>query len=156
MYEESFRTPLLVRWPGKVKPGSTSDALSMNLDFASTFLEAAGAEIPADLQGQSLVPVLKGEQPEDWRKSVYYHYYEFPGPHAVARHYGVRTDRYKLIRYYQTGEGELFDLQEDPNELQSRYDDPAFAEIRKELEAELARLRKQYGESEGEAATSKS
>lgn len=156
MYEESFRTPLLVRWPAAVKPGSTSDALAMNLDFASTFLEAAGVEIPADLQGRSLVPILKGAQPEDWRKSVYYHYYEFPGAHSVARHYGVRTDRYKLIRYYQTGEGELFDLQEDPNELQSQYDDPAYAEIRKELEAELARLRTQYGDSEGEAAGTKS
>ena len=152
MYEESFRTPLLVRWPGVVKPGSTSEALSMNLDFASTFLEAAGVAIPEDMQGRSLVPILKGEQPADWRTSVYYHYYEFPGAHSVARQYGVRTDRYKLIRYYQSGEGELFDLQEDPHEMQSRYDDPAYADIRKDLEAELSRLRAQYGDAEGEAA----
>ena len=144
MYEESFRTPLMVRWPGKVKPGTVSDAMVMNLDFPELFLDAAGAAIPADMQGRSFKQVLMGETPTDWRKSVYYHYYEFPGAHSVAKHYGVRTERHKLIHYYDLKEWELFDLEKDPNELKSLYDDPAYASVRKQLEAELQRLRDQY------------
>ena len=144
MYEESLRTPLLVRWPGVVKPGSHNRDITSNLDFAQTFLELAGAEMPEDMQGRSLVPLFKGGTPADWRKSFYYHYYEFPGAHSVRRHYGVRTDRYKLIYYYMLKEWELFDLKEDPNELKSLTDDPAQADRVKELKGELARLRELY------------
>ncbi|HUT95353.1 MAG TPA: sulfatase/phosphatase domain-containing protein [Thermoguttaceae bacterium] len=145
MYEESLRMPLLVRWPGVVKPGSENRDLVQNLDFAETFLDVAGVPVPDDMQGRSLVPLLKGQTPNDWRKSVYYHYYEFPGWHDVARHYGVRTDRHKLVHYYDVGEWELFDLQKDPDELGSVYDDPAYAGVVAELKAELGRLRKENG-----------
>ena len=144
MYEESFRTPLMVRWPGKVKPGTVNTDMVMNLDFAQTFLEIAGAEQPEDMQGASLKPVFEGKTPEDWRESVYYHYYEFPGAHSVAKHNGVRTERYKLIHFYENKEWELFDLKEDPNELNSVYDDPAYASIKKDLEIELERLQDFY------------
>ncbi len=144
MYEEALRSPLLVRWPGHVKPGSVNDDLVLNLDFAETFLQAAGVEIPADMQGRSLVPVLEGKTPTDWRKSMYYHYYEYPAVHSVRRHYGVRTDRYKLIHFYNIGEWELFDLEKDPDEMNSVYDDPEYADIQSELTAELNRLREQY------------
>jgi arylsulfatase A-like enzyme len=145
IFEESLRTPLLVRWPGVVKPGSTNKDLVSNLDFAETFLEAAGVPVPAEMQGRSLVPLLKGKTPADWRKSFYYHYYEYPGPHSVARHYGVVTDRYKLVYFYEPAFNywELFDLQKDPKELKSVYDDPEYAATRKELAGELARLRKE-------------
>jgi arylsulfatase A-like enzyme len=148
MYEESFRTPLLVRWPGVTQPGSVSDALTMNLDFAETFLDAAGAPIPEDMQGRSLKPILAGQTPEDWRQSVYYHYYEFPGAHSVRKHYGVRTDRYKLIYFYEpdVDEWELYDLKKDPQEMNSVYHDPAYADVVKEMKAELKRLREKYGD----------
>ncbi len=141
MYEESFRTPLIVRWPGAAEPGSTSAKIVSNLDFAPTFLEMAGLEAPTRMQGSSLVPLLRGEAPADWRTSFYYHYYEAEGPHAVAEHYGVATDRHKLIRYPATDEWELFDLEEDPHELLSRYADAEYTAIREELERELERLR---------------
>ena len=144
MYEESFRTPLMVRWPGKTKPGSVNDTMVMNLDFPETFLEIAGVDVPADMQGRSMVPVLQGTTPPDWRTSVYYHYYEFPGAHSVRRHLGVRTKTHKLIHFYNLGEWELFDLEKDPNELKSVYEDPAYADTVKELKTELARLREQY------------
>jgi arylsulfatase A-like enzyme len=145
IFEESVRTPLVVRWPGVVKPGSTNRDLVSLLDIAPTFLEVAGVPVPADVQGKSLMPVLKGQTPADWRKSFYYHYYEYPGPHSVHRHYGVVTDRYKLVHFYEPGVDywELFDLQKDPKELTSVYDKPEYATTRKELEAELARLRKE-------------
>mgnify|MGYP001812863810 FL=1 len=141
MYEESFRTPLIVRWPGRTESGSSSGAIVSNLDFAPTFLDMAGLAAPSHMQGHSLVPLLAGQTPTDWRSSFYYHYSEADGPHAVAEHYGVATDRYKLIRYPATDEWELFDLEADPNELASRAEDPAYAGIRLELEAELERLR---------------
>ncbi len=148
MYEPSLRMPLLVRWPGATKPGSINTNLVQNLDFAATFLELAGAKTPADMQGRSLVPLFKGQTPTDWRKSIYYHYYEYfsdrGAPHAVRRHYGVRTDRYKLIHFYNEDEWELFDLQTDPNELQNLYGDPAQADRVRELKTEVARLQKQY------------
>jgi arylsulfatase A-like enzyme len=145
IFEESLRTPCLIRWPGVIKPGSTNADIVSNLDFAPTFLEAAGAPVPADVQGKSLVPVLQGQTPADWRKSFYYHYYEYPGPHSVHRHYGVVTDRYKLVRFYEPGVDywELFDLKTDPKELTSVYGKPEYAATQKELEAELARLRKE-------------
>ena len=155
IFEESLRTPLLVRWPGVTKPGSTNADLVSVIDFAGTFLEAAGVEAPKEMHGRSLVPVLKGQTPADWRKSFYYHYYErFPppnrGPHNVARHYGVVTDRYKLARFYvPKADGtadpdywELYDREKDPNETRSFHTDPAYAATVKELRAELDRLRK--------------
>ena len=152
MYEESLKMPLVVRWPGVVEPGSVSADLVSNVDFAETFLDIAGleAEIPADMQGRSMVPIMRGDTPEDWRKSFYYHYYEFPAVHAVAKHYGVRTDRYKLIHYYQLGEWELFDLQEDPDELSSVYADPAYADVVSRLKVELKRLQHELDETEPE------
>ncbi len=142
MYEESFKTPLLARWPGAIKPGSVNDDMTSNLDFAETFLDLAGVPVPDDMQGRSLVPLFKGRTPKDWRTSFYYHYYEFPGGHSVARHYGVADKRYKLIHYYQLNEWELFDLEKDPDELMSEYDNPEYAGVRKRLLAELQRLRK--------------
>jgi arylsulfatase A-like enzyme len=141
IYEESLKTPLIIRWKGKIEPGSVNENMVMNLDFAETFIDAAGAPVPRDMQGRSMLPLLTGAHPSDWRRSVYYHYYE-DGEHAVPRHYGVRTERYKLAHYYQSGEWELFDLEKDPRELRSVYDDPSYAPIKKELEAELDRLRK--------------
>lgn len=144
IFEESLRTPLLVRWPGSARPGSINRDLVSNLDFAATFLEAAGVAVPANLHGRSLVPLLKGQTPAEWRKSFYYHYYEFPGPHSVHRHFGVVTDRFKLVRFYEPAvdSWELFDLKTDPREMRSVYDDPKYAPVRKELLEELARLRK--------------
>ena len=143
IFEESLRTPLLIRWPGVTKPGSINSNLVANIDFASTFLEAAHQPIPSDIQGRSLVPILKGKTPPDWRKSFYYHYYEYPGVHKVRRHYGVVTDRYKLIHFYYSDVDywELFDLQKDPHELLSVYDHPEYAAAQKDLHAELKRLR---------------
>ncbi len=144
MYEESFRTPLLVRWPDHVAPGTVNKDMVMNLDFAQTFLAIAGASAPADMQGESLVPVFQGKTPADWRKEVYYHYYEFPQPHHVHPHYGVRTERYKLIYFYDLDEWELYDLEKDPQELHSLYADPDYAAVVKEMKANLDRLRAKY------------
>jgi arylsulfatase A-like enzyme len=144
MYEEAYRMPLLVRWPGVTQAGSTCDALVSNLDFAETFLDAAGVAIPPDMQGQSLAPLLHGQTPDDWRKSLYYHYYEYPAVHMVNKHDGVRTARFKLIHFYELGEWELYDLEKDPHELHSAYADPAYAETVKTLKAELTRLREVY------------
>ena len=145
IFEESLRTPLLVRWPGVTKPGSANRDLVSNLDFAETFLEAAGVPVPAEMQGRSLVPILRGNRPADWRTSFYYQYYEYPAPHRVRPHYGVVTDRYKLVRFYGTGEDywELFDLEKDPQELRSVYGQAAYAATQGELEKELARLRRE-------------
>ena len=143
IFEESLRTPLVVRWPGVVKPGGVNTDLVSNLDFAETLLDAAGVAVPAEMQGRSLMPVLKGQTPADWRKSFYYHYYEFPGPHAVARHYGVVTERYKLVHFYEPAVNywELFDLEKDPLELRSVYGQAEYAKTQQELAAELTRLR---------------
>lgn len=143
IFEESLRTPLLIRWPGVVRPGSVNKDIVSNLDLAETFLEAAGVPVPVEMQGRSLRPLLRGGTPSDWRKSFYYHYYEFPGWHSVHRHYGVVTDRYKLVNFYEpaTDYWELFDLQTDPHELQSVYGQADYAGVQRELDGELARLR---------------
>jgi arylsulfatase A-like enzyme len=140
MYEQSLRTPLLIRWPGVAEAGRSEDCIVSNLDFAETFLEAAGIDIPRDMQGASLVPLLKDVPPTDWRKSFYYHYYEGKG-HNVAEHYGVSTGRHKLIHFYKLDEWELFDLEKDPQEMHSIYDDPEYAQIQRDLVEELGRLR---------------
>ncbi len=146
MYEESLRTPFIVRWPGQVKPGTVNrqDIVSP-LDFASTFCEIAGRKIPEDLQGESLVPILKGETPEDWRKVFYYQYYEYPGAHSVRRHYGVTDGRKKLIRFYEpdVDQWEMFNLDSDPNELNSIYGQPHAASEQARLLAEMNRLREE-------------
>ena len=145
MYEESFRTPLLVRWPKHVKPGIKNSDLVQNLDFAQTFLDIAGAEQPSDMQGMSFKPILeKGKAPEDWRKSLYYHYYEYPAVHSVRRHEGVATKRFKLIHFYDLDEWELYDLEKDPDEMYSVYCKPEYAAKVKELKAELKKLKKLY------------
>jgi arylsulfatase A-like enzyme len=142
MYEQSLRTPLLVRWPNVAKAGSVDERIVSNVDFAQTFLEMAGVEAPADMQGRSLVSLLKGEDPDDWRKSFYYHYYEGPpAEHSVAEHYGVTDGRYKLIHYHKLKQWELFDLVNDPDEMQSVYGQPEYASHRQRLTDELKRLR---------------
>lgn len=144
MYEESLKMPLIVKWPGVTKPGTKDEHLVQNLDYAETFLEVAGAAVPEDMQGKSLVPLLKGQQPTDWRKSIYYHYYEYPSVHMVPRHYGVRGERYKLIKFYEFDEWEFYDLQEDPDELTNQYENPAYADRIAEMKVELERLRTEY------------
>ena len=143
MYEESFKMPLIVSWPGVTKPGAVNSDLVQNLDYAETFLDVAGARIPDDMQGESLVPLLKGER-VDWRDAVYYHYYEFPSVHMVARHYGVRDHRYKLIHFYQFNEWELYDLEKDPDELNNVYAKPEYAKEVDRLKRKLKQLRQQY------------
>jgi arylsulfatase A-like enzyme len=145
IFEESLRTPLLIRWPGTTKPGSVNKDIVSNLDLAETFLQAAGQPIPAEMQGHSLVPLLKGQTPADWRKSFYYHYYEHPAVHDVHRHYGVVTDRYKLVYFYEPDADywELFDLQKDPHEMRSVYGQTEYADVQKKLHEELKRLRKE-------------
>ncbi|MDF1658157.1 MAG: sulfatase [Verrucomicrobiales bacterium] len=152
MYEESFRTPLLVRWPGVVKENVENDTdLVSNLDFLPTFLEAVGAPVPEEIQGRSLVPILKGDTPDGWRKTHYYHYYE-SGGHGVPLHFGVTDGRYKLIRFpeKEIDDWELFDIQADPLELESRYGDSTLEEVQRSLKKELTRLRGQYELPEGE------
>lgn len=149
MYEESLRMPLLLRYPQKIKAGSVSDDIVLNLDFGETFLDFAGVSQPAEMQGQSFRPILEGKTAPDWRTSMYYHYYEYPAVHAVKRHYGIRTRRYKLIHfYYDIDAWELYDLEKDPNELNNVYDDPAYSDVVKELKTELEGLRKQYDDSD--------
>ena len=148
MYEQSLKTPLIIRFPKEIAPGSVNNNLVMNLDFAPTFLDYAGVEIPADMQGTSFRNLVSGKSSE-WRDAVYYHYYEFPAEHMVKRHYGVRTGRYKLIHfYYDIDEWELYDLETDPDEMQNVYGDPAYAEVRADLHKKLIKLRLQYGDSE--------
>ncbi len=149
IYKESFNTPLLIKWPGVIKPGSTSDEMVQNLDFAQTLLEAAGIEAPDDMQGESLMPLLTGDV-EKWdRDAVYYHYYEYPAWHMVKRHYGIVTKNYKLAHfYYDVDEWELYDLQKDPNEMNNVYEDPAYQDIVQELKTKLSELRLKYGDSE--------
>jgi arylsulfatase A-like enzyme len=148
MYEESFRTPLIVRWPGVVEAGAVNDELVQNLDFAQTLLDAAGVAVPGEMQGESLLPILEGDS-GPVRDALYYHYYEYPAIHAVKRHYGVRSDRYKLMHfYYDIDEWELYDLEADPREMHNVYGDEAYAEVQAELHARLAELRERYGDSE--------
>jgi len=144
MYEESLKMPFVIKWPGVTKPGSVNEDLIQNLDYGETFLDIAGAEIPSDMQGRSLVRLLKGEKPDDWRNAVYYHYHEYPSVHMVARHNGVRTQRYKLIRYYQFDEWEFFDLKNDPDEQNNLYGDSQHAETIARLKARLEELRRHY------------
>jgi arylsulfatase A-like enzyme len=149
MFEQSLRTPLMIMWPGIIQAGSVSDAMVSNLDFAATFLDMAGIGIPGDMQGRSLMPVVSGETPADWRTEHYYHYYEYPGWHSVKRHYGMTTNRYKLIHfYYDIDEWELFDLKNDPDEMLNVYHDPAYTLVKDSLHRQLSALRKKYLDSD--------
>lgn len=153
MYEESLRTPFLVRWPGVAKPGGVEKRIVSNLDFAETFLDLAGVAVPADMQGRSITPLLRGDAPKDWRTSFYYHYYEGPpAEHSVAEHYGVTDGRYKLIHYYKLNQWELFDLETDPDEMQSVYDRPEYADEQARMAEELKRLRHEL-DDEGDSTT---
>lgn len=144
MYEESYAMPFMLRWPARVKPGQKCEALIQNIDYAPTFLELAGAAIPDDVDGVSLVPLLDGETPEDWRDALYYHYYE-DGSYNLPRFEGVSTTRHKLINYYYPRQAwELFDLERDPHEMRSVYDDPEYADVVAEMKQKLAELREQY------------
>lgn len=146
MYEESFRTPLAIRWKGVVKPNSKTDALVQNLDFAETILDIAGCPIPEEMQGISFKAILQndGKVPSDWRKSLYYHYYEWPAIHMVMRHDGVIMGSEKLLEFYPIGEREYYDLSDDPNELNNRISDPSKAKRVEILSKELKRLREFY------------
>jgi arylsulfatase A-like enzyme len=141
MYEESIRMPFLIRWPARIKPGTKSDAMALNIDFAPTFLEAAGLAPPADMQGRSLVPLFDGRAPSAWRTSMYYRYYHDPGDHNTRAHYGVRTRTHKLIYFWKKDQWELFDLVKDPYELHNLYGERGMESITASLKAELARLK---------------
>ncbi len=145
MYEESLKMPFIIKWPGVVKAGSRNTELVQNIDYAPTFLEMAGAEVPSDIQGQSMIPLLRGDQLSNpWRESIYYHYYEYPSVHMVPRHYGIRTARYKLMHLYHFDEWEFYDLETDPDELTNLYNDPSQAKLIAEMKEKLTALQKHY------------
>jgi len=148
IYDESFKTPLLIQWPGHIAPGSTNDEMVQNLDFAQTLLEVANIEAPGDMQGESILSLLKSEN--TWtREAVYYHYYEYPAVHMVKRHYGIVSKTYKLVHFYHdVDEWELYDRLKDPSELHNIYDDPAYASIVTQLKLELKEMRIKYQDSE--------
>lgn len=148
IYDESFKTPLMIRWPAKIKPGSVSEEMVQNLDYAQTFLEAAGIKSPDDMQGESFIPLLTGD-PQQWKRDVaYYHYYEYPSVHAVKRHYGIVTKEYKLVHfYYDVDEWEMYDRLNDPMELNSVYNDPAYQDLKDSLTQKLYETRKYYKDS---------
>ncbi|MGN1045554.1 MAG: sulfatase/phosphatase domain-containing protein, partial [Candidatus Cryptobacteroides sp.] len=151
MYEECQRMPLIVRYPKAIKAGSVSDALCMNVDFAPTFLDFAGAQIPSDIQGVSLRDVLEngGKAPKDWRQAVYYHYYEYPAEHAVKRHYGIRTNDFKLMHFYNDiDQWEMYDMKKDPKEMCNVFDSEEYAATRDSLLELLGTVQKQYGDDD--------
>jgi arylsulfatase A-like enzyme len=153
MYEESFRTPLLAKWPGEIPAGTVNQDLVQNIDFAETFLDLADTPIPTDMQGKSIVPLLKGKTPDNWRQAIYYHFYEYPGEHRVRRHEGATTQRYKLIRFYgydvpNREEWELYDLKNDPNEMRNEAQNPEYAKVLEQMKGHLIELKKQYDVTE--------
>jgi arylsulfatase A-like enzyme len=155
MYEQALRVPWMIRYPGAVKPGSVSNDWVVNIDNAPTVLDLAGIPVPEDMQGRSLVPLFKGSAPADWQTSMYYHYYEFAPPHWVFPHYGIRTDRYKLIHYYTVNEWELFDLEKDPDEMENLFAwsgykvHPAYESILPGLVSQLKQMREKYKDTTG-------
>jgi len=147
MYEESFRTPMLMRYPKEIHASTVVDELIQNLDFAPTFLDYAQTAIPEDIQGESFRQLVNGKT-EQWRDAIYYTYYEYPGEHNVQRHHGVRTDRYKLIHfYYDSDTWELYDLLKDPSEMNNVYDNPDYSVVRKDMHTKLDDVRRKYGDS---------
>jgi arylsulfatase A-like enzyme len=155
MYEEAIRVPWMIRYPGVVQAGSVSKEWVVSIDNAPTVLDLAGVSIPEDMQGRSLLPIFKGQTPADWRTSMYYHYYEFTPPHWVLPHYGIRTERYKLISYYTVNEWELFDLEKDPDEMENLFGvsgykiHPAYAQVVPDLLKQLEHLRDEYKDTTG-------
>ncbi len=148
IFDESFKTPLLVKWPGVIKAGSKNSQMVQNLDFAQTFLEAASVKPPDDMQGESLIPIFKGKG-KNFRDAAYYHYYEYPSVHMVKRHYGIVTEKYKLVHfYYDIDEWELFDRVNDKYEMKNVYNDPKYAKVKAELHKKLTALRVKYKDSE--------
>ncbi|MCB0667106.1 MAG: sulfatase [Saprospiraceae bacterium] len=148
IYDESFKTPLLVRWPGVVEPGSINSQMVQNLDYAPTLLTAAGITPPKDMQGESLIPLFKGDT-SGFRDAVYYHYYEYPAVHMVKRHYGIVTEDFKLVHFYDdVDEWELYDRKKDALEMHSVYNDPAYEKVVKELTQKLAQIRLKYKDNE--------
>jgi arylsulfatase A-like enzyme len=143
MYEESLRMPFVTRWPGHIRPGSTSSALGINCDFAPTFLDLAGLSTPADMQGRSFVPLWTGHKPADWRRAMYYRYYHDPGDHNTRAHYGIRTETHKLIYFWKKDQWECYDLGQDPAEMNNIYNDAAAQPVVAALKAELLRLKKE-------------
>lgn len=151
MYDECLRMPLLVRYPESIKPGTRTTAIAMNIDFAPTFLDYAGVEIPSDIQGKSLRPILEnnGEAPAEWRSATYYHYYEYPAEHSVKRHYGIRTKDCKLIHFYNDiDEWEMYDLVADPQEMRNIHDDPAYRSKREEMHRLLEEIQEEYRDTD--------
>ncbi|MGH8147548.1 MAG: sulfatase family protein [Rhodanobacteraceae bacterium] len=155
MYEQAIRVPWMIRWPGRVPPSGETEAWTINVDNAPTVLDLAGLTVPGDMQGRSVVPLLDGSTPKDWKRDLYYHYYEFAGPHWGYPNYGVRTDRYKLISYYRQNEWELFDLEKDPDEMDSLMNwggykvHPSYETIVADLVKRLKALRQQYHDETG-------
>ncbi|WP_198680048.1 sulfatase family protein [Aureibaculum luteum] len=149
MYDESFKTPLLIKWPNKITAGTTEDEMVQNLDFAQTFLEIAGVKAPDDMQGESLVPLLKGQK-EKWdRDAVYYHYYEYPAEHAVKRHYGIATKEFKIIHFYHDIDTwEFYDRKKDPQEMNNLINDKNYADEIAEMKQKLKETREKYKDSE--------
>ncbi len=143
MYEESLQMPFLIRWPGHIQPGAVNNDMILNVDFAPMLLAAAGQTVPADMQGRSFLPLLQGRTPADWRTAMYYRYYHYPKDHRVQPHYGIRTEQHKLIYFNKIDQWELYDLKQDPYEVNNLYSDPAQAETVKKLKAELYRLKKE-------------
>ncbi|MFY0654921.1 MAG: sulfatase [Cyclobacteriaceae bacterium] len=149
IYDESFKTPLLAKWPGVIKPGTSTDQMVQNLDFAQTLLSVAQINDPGDMQGETLIPLFKGDESSWNRDAVYYHYYEYPSIHMAKRHYGIVSREYKLIHfYYDVDEWELYDRKKDPNEMKNVVDDPAYADVVTEMKERLENLRKEYGDSD--------
>lgn len=150
MYEESYRTPFLIRYPKEIRAGKRNlKDMIMNLDYAATFLDFAGIEKPSDMQGESFREILNGKTPSDWRHETYYHYFEYPAIHMVKRHYGIRTQKYKLIHfYYDCDEWELYDLEKDPAEMNNEYNNPAYADIKQDLFTRLQKLREEYNDTD--------
>ncbi len=147
MYEESLRMPLLIRFPKEIRAGTKSDKMVLNLDFAETLLDLGGVTIPEEMQGESFRELFANPDTEDWRDAIYYHYYEYPGVHAVKRHYGIRTRRYKLMHfYYDIDAWELYDLAKDPEEMNNLYGNPEYEGIIAELKERLEKLQEQYRE----------
>jgi arylsulfatase A-like enzyme len=148
MYEESFKTPLIIKWPAGIKPGRVSNDLVMNIDIAATLLDAAKLKVPADIQGESMLPILQEKKIPGWRKAVYYHYYDAGGEHNVAAHVGVRTDRYKLIWFYENNDWELYDLLKDKEELHNLYNKPQYKQIQAAMKARLKEMEKKYKDTD--------
>ena len=151
MYEECMRMPLVIRYPKKIKAGSTTEAICMNIDFGPTFLDLAGVDVPENMQGRSFKEVLENEGavPEDWREAAYYHYYEYPAEHSVKRHYGIRTADCKLIHFYNDiDQWEMYDMKADPQEMRNVHDDPEYAEKRAFMHTLLEQVQQEYGDTD--------